>query len=456
MISDIRFEDKALKILFISLGCDKNLVDTEMMLGMLVQRGFSITDDETQAEAVVVNTCCFINDAKQESINALLEMAELRKNGSIKALIAAGCLAQRYQDEIQREIPEVDAIVGTTAIDAVADALNGVLSGDRHNHLEDINREPVYGRKRIVTTGGHYAHLKIAEGCDKHCSYCIIPKVRGNYRSIPIDSLVQEAEHLAASGVRELILVAQETTLYGADLYGKKCLPELLHRLCAIQGIYWIRILYCYPEEITDELIETIQREPKVCNYLDIPIQHASDRILKRMGRRTNRQELADMIAKLRERIPDICLRTTLITGFPGETQEDHESLLAFVDEMAFDRLGVFTYSPEEDTSAALFDDQIDEEVKLDRQADIMELQQEIAFEKAQEAVGSTLLVMVEGKVPDEHAYVARSYRDAPDVDGFVFIQTGRELMTGDFVRVRITGSHEYDLIGEIEDEFTE
>lgn len=445
-----------MKILFISLGCDKNLVDTEMMLGMLVQRGFSITDDETEAEAVVVNTCCFINDAKQESINALLEMAELRKNGNIKALIAAGCLAQRYQDEIQREIPEVDAIVGTTAIDAVADALDGVLSGDRHNHLEDINREPVYGRKRIVTTGGHYAHLKIAEGCDKHCSYCIIPKVRGNYRSIPIDSLVQEAEHLAASGVRELILVAQETTLYGADLYGKKCLPELLHRLCAIQGIYWIRILYCYPEEITDELIETIQREPKVCNYLDIPIQHASDRILKRMGRRTDRQELAEMIAKLRERIPDICLRTTLITGFPGETQEDHESLLTFVDEMAFDRLGVFTYSPEEDTSAALFDDQIDEEVKLDRQADIMELQQEIAFEKAQEAVGSTLLVMVEGKVPDEHAYVARSYRDAPDVDGFVFIQTGRELMTGDFVRVRITGSHEYDLIGEIEDEFTE
>lgn len=445
-----------MKILFISLGCDKNLVDTEMMLGMLVQRGFSITDDEAEAEAVVVNTCCFINDAKQESINALLEMAELRKNGNIKALIAAGCLAQRYQDEIQREIPEVDAIVGTTAIDAVADALDGVLSGDRHNHLEDINRELVYGRKRIVTTGGHYAHLKIAEGCDKHCSYCIIPKVRGNYRSIPIDSLVQEAEHLAASGVRELILVAQETTLYGADLYGKKCLPELLHRLCAIQGIYWIRILYCYPEEITDELIETIQREPKVCNYLDIPIQHASDRILKRMGRRTNRQELADMIAKLRERIPDICLRTTLITGFPGETQEDHESLLAFVDEMEFDRLGVFTYSPEEDTSAALFDDQIDEEVKLDRQADIMELQQEIAFEKAQEAVGSTLPVMVEGKVPDEHAYVARSYRDAPDVDGFVFIQTGRELMTGDFVRVRITGAHEYDLIGEIEDEFTE
>lgn len=427
-----------------------------MMLGMLVQRGFSITDDETEADAVVVNTCCFINDAKQESINTLLEMAELRKSGAVKALIAAGCLAQRYQDEIQKEIPEVDAIVGTTAIDAIVDALDEVLSGRGLNHLEDINRKPVYDRERIVTTGGHYAYLKIAEGCDKHCSYCIIPKVRGNYRSIPMDSLVQEAEHLAMSGAKEIILVAQETTLYGVDLYGKKRLPELLHKLCAIPEIYWVRILYCYPEEITDELIETIRSEQKVCNYLDIPVQHASDKILKRMGRRTGRQELMDMISKLRDRIPDICLRTTLITGFPGETQEDHESLLEFVDEMEFDRLGVFTYSPEEDTPAALFDDQIDEEVKLDRQADIMELQQEIAFEKAQETVGSTLLVMVEGKVPDEHAYVARSYKDAPNVDGFVFVQTGRELMTGDFVRVRITGSHEYDLIGEIEDEFTE
>lgn len=447
-----------MKVLFISLGCDKNLVDTEMMLGMLVQRGYSMTDDEAEAGAVVVNTCCFINDAKQESINTLLEMAELRKSGAVRALVAAGCLAQRYQDEIRKEIPEVDAIVGTTALDAIADALDEVLSGNSHNHLEDINRSPAHGHgdgKRIVTTGGHYAYLKIAEGCDKHCSYCIIPKVRGNYRSVPMDSLVGEAERLAAFGVKEVILVAQETTLYGTDLYGEKRLPELLRRLCAIPGIYWVRILYCYPEEITDELIEVIRSEPKVCSYLDIPVQHASDRILKRMGRRTNRRQLADMIAKLRERIPDICLRTTLITGFPGETQEDHESLLEFVDEMEFDRLGVFTYSQEEDTPAALFEDQIDEDVKLDRQADIMELQQEIAFEKAQEAVGSTLLVMVEGRVPDEHAYVARSYRDAPNVDGLVFVQTGRELMTGDFVRVRITGSHEYDLIGEIEDEFT-
>lgn len=447
-----------MKILFISLGCDKNLVDTEKMLGTLVQRGYSITDDETEAEAVVVNTCCFINDAKQESINTLLEMAELRKSGGIRALIAAGCLAQRYQDEIQKEIPEVDAIVGTTAIDAIAEALDGVLSGNSRNHLEDINRRMVctYDKERIVTTGGHYAYLKIAEGCDKRCSYCIIPKVRGDYRSVPMDSLIREAKRLVSFGAKEIILVAQETTLYGVDLYGEKRLPGLLRRLCSIPGLYWVRILYCYPEEITDELIETIKSEQKVCNYLDIPIQHASDKILKRMGRRTNRQDLADMIAKLRDRIPDICLRTTLITGFPGETMEDHESLLEFVDEMEFDRLGVFPYSPEEDTPAALFDGQIDEEVKSDRQADIMELQQEIAFEKAQESVGSTLLVMVEGKVPDEQAYVARSYKDAPNVDGFVFIQTGRELMTGDFVRVRITGSYEYDLIGEIEDEFTE
>ena len=426
-----------------------------MMLGTLVQRGFSITDDETQAQAVVVNTCCFINDAKQESINTLLEMAELRKSGAIKALVAAGCLAQRYREEIQKEIPEVDVIVGTTAIDAIADALEEVLAGNPQNYLKDISHMPaVYDHsvehKRIVTTGGHYAYLKIAEGCDKHCSYCIIPKVRGHYRSIPMEELILETERLVSFGAKEIILVAQETTLYGMDLYGEKRLPELLKRLCAIAGVYWIRLLYCYPEEITDELIETIRTQDKVCSYLDIPIQHASDRVLKRMGRRTDRQELTDIITKLREQIPEICLRTTIITGFPGETQEEHESLLEFVDEMAFDRLGVFPYSPEEDTPAALFEDQVDEAVKLERQADIMELQQEIAFEKAQAAVGSVMLVMVEGRLPDEHAYVARSYKDAPNVDGFVFIQTERELMTGDFVRVKITGSYEYDLIGEI------
>lgn len=444
-----------IKILFISLGCDKNLVDTEVMLGMLVQKGYTITDDENEADVAVVNTCCFINDAKQESINTLLEMAQLRKGGSIKALVAAGCLAQRYKEEIQTEIPEVDAIVGTTAIDAIADAIEEVLSGNAKNHIEDINKKPVYDKKRIVTTGGHFAYLKIAEGCDKHCSYCIIPKVRGNYRSIPMDSLLAEARSLVEFGVKELILVAQETTLYGVDLYGKKSLPELLHKLCEIEGLYWIRILYCYPEEITDELIDTIKQEEKICNYLDIPIQHASDSVLKRMGRRTTRKELADIVTKLRTAIPDICLRTTLITGFPGETEEDHESLISFIDEMEFDRLGVFAYSPEENTPAAEFADQIPDEIKLDRQADLMELQQMIAFDNAESMKGRRLLVMVEGKVPDENAYVARSYKDAPNVDGYVFIQTSKELMTGDFVPVRITGAYEYDLIGEIDNEFT-
>lgn len=444
-----------MKILFISLGCDKNLVDTEMMLGMLTQKGYSITDDENEADVVVINTCCFINDAKEESINTILEMSELRKEGSIKALIVAGCLAQRYREEIQEEIPQVDAIVGTTAIDAIVDALEETLAGQGQNHIEDINRKPVYDKKRIVTTGGHYAYLKIAEGCDKHCSYCIIPKVRGNFRSIPMESLIAEAKQLVEFGAKEIILVAQETTLYGMDLYGEKSLPKLLRELCKISGLYWIRILYCYPEEITDELIETIRTEEKICNYLDIPIQHGSDNILRRMGRRTNQQELRDIIGKLRKAIPDICLRTTLITGFPGETEEDHEELMQFVDEMEFDRLGVFTYSPEEDTPAANFPNQIEEEVKLDRQADLMELQQEIAFEKAEDMIGRSVLAMVEGKVPDEHAYVARTYKDAPNVDGFVFIQTSEELMTGDFVRTKITGSYEYDLIGEIDHEFT-
>ena len=445
-----------MKVLFVSLGCDKNLVDTEMMLGMLSERGYEFTDDEQEAEAVVVNTCCFIHDAKEESIQTLLEMAELKKTGKVKAVIAAGCLSQRYSDEIQVEIPEVDEIIGTASIDQVADALDEVLAGQKTNHLKDIDAEPVFGKKRIVTTGGHYAYLKIAEGCDKHCSYCIIPKVRGKYRSIPMESLVTEAENLVEAGVKELILVAQETTLYGKDLYGKKMLPELLNRLCEISGLYWIRILYCYPEEITEELIQTISSQEKICNYLDIPIQHASDKILKKMGRRTSNEDIRNIISRVRQEIPDICIRTTFITGFPGETFEDHETVMNFVDEMEFDRLGVFTYSPEEDTPAASFEDQIDEEVKKERQAEIMELQQEIAFEKAEAMVGRAVLAMIEGKVADENAYVGRTYKDAPNVDGMIFINTDEELMTGDFVTVKITGSYEYDLIGEInENEFT-
>jgi len=450
-----------MKILFVSLGCDKNLVDTEMMLGELLKKGYEFTDDETEAEIVVVNTCCFIGDAKEESINALLEMAQLRTEGQVKVLVAAGCLAQRYKEEIQTEIPEVDVIIGTTAIDKIVDAIEEVLQGKSQNYYKDINEKPFTGSERVVTTGGHFAYLKIAEGCDKHCTYCIIPKVRGNFRSVPMDNLIEQAEQLAQKGVKELILVAQETTLYGVDLYGEKSLPKLLHELGQIPGIFWIRILYCYPEEITEELIQTIKNEPKVCHYLDIPIQHASDKILKRMGRRTSQEQLRTMIDRLREEIPDICLRTTLITGFPGETEEDHEELMQFINDMEFDRLGAFTYSQEEDTAAAIMPDQIDEDVKLARQQDIMELQQEIAFEKAQEMVGHILTVMIEGKVADEDVYVARTYRDAPNVDGYLFLNTTASLMTGDLVKVMVTDSNEYDLVGEMyheedEYEFTE
>lgn len=442
-----------MNILFISLGCDKNLVDSEVMLGMLADKGYAFTDDETMADAVVINTCCFINDAKEESINTILEMAELKKSGKIKALIVTGCLAQRYQDEIQQEIEEVDAIIGTSALEAITDTLEKVLAGKGENHIDSLEKMPLGGCKRVVTTGGHYAYLKIAEGCNKHCTYCIIPKVRGNYRSVSMEKLILEAKQLAEKGVRELILVAQETTLYGVDLYGEKKLPELLHELCKIEGLAWIRILYCYPEEITDELIETIQREEKICHYLDIPIQSGSNRILKRMGRRTDTKQIGELIEKLRRKIPDICIRTTFIAGFPGETEEDHENTMEFINEMEFDRLGVFTYSPEEDTPAAEMPDQIEEEVKGDRQEEIMELQQEIAFDAADAMTGRVLTAIIEGKIADEDAYVARTYKDAPGVDGYLFINTERTLMSGDFVTVKVTGSHEYDLIGELVEE---
>ena len=439
-----------MKILFISLGCDKNLVDTEVMLGLLASRGYEMTDDEQEADIIVINTCCFIHDAKEESIQNILEMAELKKEGKVKALIVTGCLAERYKDEILEEIPEVDEVLGTTAYDKILDAVDAALEGDQEVILSDIDALPLPETKRLVTTGGHFAYLKIAEGCDKHCTYCIIPKVRGNYRSVPMERLVNEARELAEQGVKELILVAQETTLYGKDLYGEKSLHKLVRALCNINGIRWIRILYCYPEEITDELIQVMKEEPKVCHYLDLPIQHANDTILKRMGRRTTKQELVDIVEKLRSEIPDICLRTTLITGFPGETAEQHEELMQFVNEMEFDRLGVFTYSPEEDTPAAGMPEQIDEEVKEDRQAEIMELQQEIAFDKAEDMIGREVLVMIEGKVADENAYVGRTYRDAPNVDGLIFINTDEELLSGDFARVKVTGALDYDLIGEL------
>ena len=437
-----------MKILFISLGCDKNLVDTEVMLGLLASRGYEMTDDETEAEIIIINTCCFIHDAKEESIQNILDMAEYKKKGKLKALIVTGCLAQRYRQEILDEIPEVDAVLGTTAYDQILESVDTALAGNPEVRLADLQSLPAVETKRLVTTGGHYAYLKIAEGCDKHCTYCIIPRIRGSFRSVPMERLIKEAEELAGQGVKELILVAQETTLYGMDIYGEKRLPELLRKLCGIPGLRWIRILYCYPEEITDELIWVMKEEPKICHYLDLPIQHANDRILKRMGRRTSKRELTEIIEKLRREIPDICLRTTLITGFPGETEAEHEELMDFVDQTEFDRLGVFTYSPEEDTPAAELPDQIEEGVKKERQAELMELQQEIAFANAEDMIGREVLVMIEGKVADENAYVGRTYRDAPGVDGMIFVETGELLLSGDFARVKVTGALEYDLIG--------
>ena len=466
-----------MKILFVSLGCDKNLVDSEEMLGDLTLAGYEITDDEELAEAAVINTCCFINDAKKESIDSILELAERRTSGQLKALIVTGCLAQRYSEDIRREIPEVDAVIGTTAQESLLEALDTVLKRGEYEtgahdsakeegadpgeekeasaaivRLDDLKKKPRTNVKRILTTADGFGYLRIAEGCSKHCTYCVIPSIRGPYRSVPMEDVVRTAEDLASRGVRELILVAQETTIYGLDLYGKKMLPELLRKLAAIEGICWIRLLYCYPEEITPGLVEVMRDEPKVLHYIDMPIQHASDDILKRMGRRTNRKELEDIIGLLRREIPDICIRTTLITGFPGETDKDHRTLMSFVRRMKFDRLGVFAYSREEGTPAARMPKQVPAPVKSKRRRELMLLQQQIAFKKARGMKGKTVEAIVEGRIVGEDVYTSRTYMDAPGVDGTLFVETGRDLMTGDFIKVRITGSDQYDLIGEVED----
>lgn len=448
-----------MKILYISLGCDKNLVDSEVMLALIKDRGFELTYDEYEAELIIINTCTFINDAKEESINTILEMAEYKKIGKLKGLIVTGCLAQRYKEEIFNEIPEVDAVVGTSSYDEITNVIDEVLKGGKPMKIKEAEHMVNTSKGRINTTGGYYSYLKIAEGCDKHCSYCIIPKVRGKYRSIPIEQLIDETKTLVNDGVRELVLVAQETTLYGTDIYGKKSLHKLLKELCKIEDLQWIRILYAYPEEITDELIQVIKEEDKICNYIDMPIQHASDNILRKMGRRTNKQELIDIIDKLRSNIPDISIRTTLISGFPGETKEDHEELLEFVKDMKFDRLGVFTYSREEDTPAATMDNQIDEEIKEQRRDEIMSLQQEIAFEQGSEMIGRKVKVIIEGRIPEDEAleytgngaqsvYIGRTYKDAPDVDGYIFVPSLEELISGDFIDVEVTSSKDYDLIG--------
>lgn len=462
-------------VLFVSLGCDKNLVDSEKMLGLLNEAGYRVAQEESEADAIVVNTCCFIHDAKEESVETILEMAEWKKKGRLKALIVTGCMAQRYQDEIQQEIPEVDAVIGTTGYTEIVPILDEILAEAEASQKEAAVEEPKeksfvnccpsidllpasLADKRVVTTGGYTAYLKIAEGCNKRCTYCIIPYIRGHYRSFPMEDLLEEARKLAEGGVKELILIAQETTVYGMDCYGRKALPELLTKLCEIEGIEWIRILYCYPEEITDELIAVMKKEKKICHYLDIPIQHSEDTILKRMGRRTNRAELVSLVEKLRKEIPDIVLRTTLITGFPGETEEKFKNMVDFVDSMEFDRLGVFPYSAEEGTKAAEMDGQITEEVKESRRDEIMALQQEISADKAASRIDDEMSVLIEGYLYEDDIYIGRTYMDAPKVDGNVFVRAEEELISGDIVPVRITGANEYDLMGDViyADEFTE
>lgn len=458
------------KIYLVSLGCDKNLVDSEIMLGLLSKEGYAITNELSEADYAIVNSCCFIGDAKEESINTIIEIGELKKEGKLKGLIVTGCLAQRYQSMITDKLPEADAVIGTTAYDNIVSAIAEIKSknglADKSLYIEDLERLAGGEEHRLVPAGEISSYIKIAEGCNKRCTYCIIPYIRGNYRSIPMETIVKEAEELAKQGTKELLLVAQETTLYGVDIYGKKALPDLVHELSEISGIEWIRLLYCYPEEITDEIIEAIKNEKKVCHYIDLPIQHSSDAILRKMARKTNQAELRERIAKLRKEIPDITLRTTLITGFPGETEEDFKELYNFVDEMEFDRLGVFTYSAEEGTPAAEMDGQVDEEVKTARRNEIMELQQEISAEKAEGRIGKVYEVLVEGTVPvdsvngeafasimevnedGKKVYIGRTYMDAPDVDGQVFFESDYEIMSGELVEVEIIASDEYDLFG--------
>lgn len=445
-----------IKISFISLGCDKNLVDSEVMLGLLRDKGYTLINDEQEADVIVVNTCGFIQDAKEESIETIIEMGKYKDSGKCKALIVTGCLAQRYQEELVEGMPEIDAILGVSNYDKIIEAVESVINNKKYIAFEDNSRHPQDYIKRVISSAGYSSYLKIAEGCDNHCTYCIIPEIRGKIKSRTIESLVEETKYLAEKGVKELILVAQDTTKYGIDIYGEKKLPDLLRQLCKVNGIEWIRLLYCYPEEITDELIEVIKDEKKVVNYLDMPIQHANDDILKRMARKSTKEKITNAISKLRENIPDICLRTTLITGFPGETEEQFKDMKEFVRDIRFDRLGVFTYSPEEGTKAALFDNQIDEEVKETRKDEIMSMQQGISKSINESLVGKILPVIIEGYIPEDKVYCGRTYRDAPDVDGMIFVSCPFELISGDIINVKVSSYNEYDLIGEIINEYSE
>ncbi|SFN43467.1 ribosomal protein S12 methylthiotransferase [Pseudobutyrivibrio sp. UC1225] len=440
-----------MKVLFVSLGCDKNLVDSEHMLGDLMEQGFTICDDEAEADIIVVNTCSFIADAMEESIQNIIDLGQYKETGNLKGLIVTGCLAQRFTDEIIADLPEVDAIIGTNSYDELINAINKVLekNGEKPVYKKPLTGLPKDGR-RVLTTGGHFAYLKIAEGCNKRCTYCIIPYIRGDYRSVPMEQILAEAKQLVADGVKELILVAQETTVYGMDLYGKKSLPELLNKLCEIEDLKWIRILYAYPEEITAELIECMASQPKICHYIDMPIQHCNDELLRKMGRKTNKADIMNIADRLRKAMPDISLRTTLICGFPGETEEMHQELLQFIKDMKFDRLGAFAYSKEDGTVAATWDNQVDEDLKHKWQDEVMLCQKDISMSNNQNYVGRTIPVFVEGKLPEDGVFIGRTYRDTPSVDGFIFINSDTELVSGQFVDVTVTSFDEYDLIGDV------
>ena len=451
-----------MNILMVSLGCDKNLCDSEAMLGLLAKHNYNITNDEQEADAIIVNTCSFIKDAMEESVNTVLEMAKLKQQ-NLKYLIVTGCMAQRFKDEIFDEIPEIDACLGTSSFDKILDVIeelkarDGIEDAEEISVYDDIDRlATITESNKVITSGTFMGYLKIAEGCDKFCTYCVIPHIRGHYRSVPMEQLLKETEYMASQGIEELVLVAQETTCYGKDLYGEKRLHVLVRELAKIDGIKWIRLMYCYPEEIYDELIDCFKEEPKLLHYIDMPMQHSEDAILKRMGRRTDRASIETVIGKLREAAPDIAIRTSLIAGFPGETQEDHEALMAFLDEQELDRVGVFTYSREDGTPAATFENQIDEETAEQWRNEIMELQQEISLDKNETFVGKIMQVIIEGYSSDDDVYVGRTYRDAPGVDGLVFVNCDYELMSGQIVDVRINEVGPYDMIGGFVDESAE
>lgn len=436
-----------IKVSMASLGCSKNLIDSEQMLGLLEQSGYEIVENEEDADILIVNTCTFIESAKMESIECILELAQYKKTGHCKYLIVTGCLAQRYKEQILSELPEVDAVIGTNEYDKIADVIRS-LDEEQEKRLFCAETPLLCETSRLRSTPGYTAYLKIAEGCDNHCTYCVIPSIRGRYRSRRMEDIISEAKELAADGVKELVVIAQDTTRYGKDLYGEYRLAELLRELCHIDNIEWVRVHYCYPEIVTDKLIDVFAEESKLCNYFDIPVQHCSDGILKRMGRRTSKKQITELIAQIRHRLPDAVIRTSLIVGFPGETEEEFEELRQFVEETKFDRLGVFAYSREEDTPAYDMDNQIDEEEKERRRELLMMVQSEISQQLNEDKIGKTVRVLVEGKDEIIKSYYGRTYADSIEIDGKVFFKSDKPLKEGDFASVKIEQVLEYDLFG--------